>query len=107
MPVISRKENTRNGVADQISGSNCGAVSMSPTVVVPVRSNMRAPFNHDSGRLMPKHHRIDAAGTADPVLCVRMHIGATDTHGLHANLDVAWTGIGLIAFGYLKATRAD
>ena len=36
-----------------------------------------------------------------------MHIGAADTHGLHANLDLAWTGIGLIAFGYLKATRAD
>ena len=36
MPVISRKENTRSGVASQTSGSKSGMASMSATVVVPV-----------------------------------------------------------------------
>ena len=35
MPVISRKEKTRSGVASQTSGSKSGMDSMSPTVVVP------------------------------------------------------------------------
>ncbi len=36
MPVISRNEKTRNGVASQTSGNRSGTVSMSATVVVPV-----------------------------------------------------------------------
>ena len=38
----------RNGVAPHISGSRSGAASMSATVVVPVRSNIRTPANQDS-----------------------------------------------------------
>ena len=37
MPIISRNENTRSGVAPQTFGSSSGTASMSATVVVPVR----------------------------------------------------------------------
>ena len=47
LPVISRNEKIRSGVAPHISGSNSGAASMSAMVVVPVRRSMRAPFSHD------------------------------------------------------------
>ncbi len=50
MPIISKKEKTRNGVAPQTSGSNCGTASMSATVVVPVRNSILAPSSHDSAK---------------------------------------------------------
>ena len=47
-PVISKNETTRKGVASHTSGSSSGTVSMSPTVVVPVRRSIRAPASQDS-----------------------------------------------------------
>ena len=47
MPVISKNESTRKGVASQTSGSNSGTFSMSPTVVVPVRRSIFAPASQD------------------------------------------------------------
>ena len=48
MPIISKKEKTRSGVAAQTSGSSCGTASMSATVVVPVRASISAPATHDA-----------------------------------------------------------
>ena len=47
MPVISRKEITRSGVESQTSGSSSGRISISATVVVPVRSNCWAPWSQE------------------------------------------------------------
>ena len=49
-PVISRNEKTRSGVAAQTSGNNSGTISISPTVVVPVRTSIPAPASQDSAK---------------------------------------------------------
>jgi hypothetical protein len=60
MPVISRKEKTRSGVASQSSGSKSGMASMSATVVVPVRSSICAPSSHERA-YSEKSHAVLAA----------------------------------------------
>ena len=45
--MSSAQEIIRKGVADQTPGSKSSIVSMSITVVVPDRNNIRAPFSQE------------------------------------------------------------